>query len=375
MAELKERNYSIDALRVLSMLMIVSLHSISHGIVETTWWGGVSLYSLLFQFVTGLSVVSVNVYVLISGYFLVYEKFRISKVWKIAIETLFYSWAIFGILYKNGVIQASGKEILAAIFPVSYNEYWFVSAYVAMYLLSPIVNVFLKNISQRQHLGVIIILVSIFCIWSDIMPFSHPMGVLPGGYSLVWFVTLYIIAAYIRKYINESRWHVWSIRIYILCAFILVLIWAIIVSLASRLGIELPNDITGYYYSYNSVPVLLGSLALFQYFRGISINGSFAKKLIVFFAPLTFGVYLIHDNFFMRDIVWSYLQQIYEPSLFLIPLVFFYVIVVFLICSIIDYCRSLLFSIVSKRGAYRCWLKRIDENSGLILEHLYKKLR
>ena len=40
MAELKERNYSIDALRGLSMLMIVSLHSISHGIVETTWWGG-----------------------------------------------------------------------------------------------------------------------------------------------------------------------------------------------------------------------------------------------------------------------------------------------------------------------------------------------
>ena len=134
-----------------------------------------------------------------------------------------------------------------------------------------------------------------------------------------------------------------------------------------------------------TLQVIITAIILFQFYLDHWLYSSISeasvlmavlqKNSLFFFAALTFGVYLIHDNFFMRDIVWSYLQQIYEPSLFLIPLVFFYVIVVFLICSIIDYCQSLLFSIVSKRGAYRCWLKRIDENSGLILEHLYKKLR
>ena len=76
----KERNYALDLLRILSMLMIVFLHSNSHGGMFYSPETGLDGYVIGSWVVEVLCIVSVNVFVLISGYFLCEQSFRLSRV-------------------------------------------------------------------------------------------------------------------------------------------------------------------------------------------------------------------------------------------------------------------------------------------------------
>jgi surface polysaccharide O-acyltransferase-like enzyme len=69
------RNFGLELLRIISMLMIVTLHYLGHGNVLET----VDIFSFNYYiawFIQSLSYVSVNIFVLISGYFLVDKEFK-----------------------------------------------------------------------------------------------------------------------------------------------------------------------------------------------------------------------------------------------------------------------------------------------------------
>lgn len=351
-----KRCYSLDLLRVLSMFMIVTLHSTSHGIPTV---GGVNFYTVWFHFITALSVVSVNVFVLISGYFLINENFRLSKIWKLMAEVLFYSW-LFGVLRFVIIKDFSDitiKNIISAFLPISYSEYWFVSAYVVMYILSPVINLLLNNITQKQHFGTMSLLLLCFCLWSDVLPFS----LFQGGYSFIWFVCLYVVAAYFRKYIPTDTNKKKSMAIYLVSCLILFFFWLFCsYFLPQNSNNVYIAEITHYYYNYNSILVFLGSISLFQYFRGLKVNNTVVKNILKFVTPLVFGVYLIHDNPNMRDYVWAWLRNSHF-SFYEYPFIaFLYVAFIFLTCLIVDYFRSLLFSLVNRRALYIKSLSFLD---------------
>lgn len=94
------RNYALDLLRILSMFMIVMLHSGSHGrtllISE-----GLTPYSIWFHFVEALTICSVDVFVLISGYFLCTQQFKPSRIIKLYFAVVFYSiaWLLFRLMF------------------------------------------------------------------------------------------------------------------------------------------------------------------------------------------------------------------------------------------------------------------------------------
>ena len=81
--------------------------------------------------------VAVNCYVLISGYFLINShSFHWTKVWKLWSTVAFYSLLFYAIS-----VDASGHwdlyKTIHYLLPVRYSIYWFVTAYIGTYLLSP----------------------------------------------------------------------------------------------------------------------------------------------------------------------------------------------------------------------------------------------
>ena len=100
----KSRESKIELLRIFSMLLIISLH-----------WGGyciniltLKLYSFEWffcWFIRGIAYISVNVYVLITAYFLCKSPFRIRKLIKLVVEVWFYSvfiqWDYIYLLYEH----------------------------------------------------------------------------------------------------------------------------------------------------------------------------------------------------------------------------------------------------------------------------------
>ena len=373
------RDYNIDFLRIASMLMIVSLHSMSHGGMYDFGYSlrGINIYSIWFTFVQSICVVSVNVYVLISGYFLVKEKFRISKFLKIVCEVLFYSWIIISIrIYLCGLEGLDIKDLLSAFLPITYIEYWFVSAYIAMYVLVPVLNLLINSISQKQLFGVVCILVSVFSILNSVLPLSQIMGVKSFGQSMVFFVVLYIIGAFLRLYIEKGQWRNYAKK-YFWVSILFMNLWFLVTTFGTTaMGIDILNNeraqfVLKWFFAYNSLPVLIASVALFHFCRGITISNLRYIKVIKVITPLVFGVYLIHDNPHLRDFVWMNLKNSHIPHPLLPIPAILYTIVVFILCLVIDYVRFLLFNIVHKKEWYRSWSSDLDKKIYEKFNYLY----
>lgn len=352
--------------------MIVMLHSGTHGRMLSIG-NGLGPYTIWFHFVEALSICSVDVFVFISGYFLCTQEFKPSRILKIIFVVIFYSVSWFVITTYVFHQPLEIKELIRAIFPISYHQYWFISCYIGMYLLSPLINVLVSKMNQNQHLGGIILLIAVFGLWPDLLPYSSPFGISDKGYNVLWFIVLYVIAAYFRKYpikIKSSK----AFGYYIMSALILLAIWIgiTVVTKADSFVEEWHGMFTFYYYRYNSLLVLATAIFLFLTFVNIKIEGHFAQKAIASVAPLTMGIYLIHDNESARDFVWNGLRGL-EPNIAAPFVAIGYVMMVFVACLIIEEIRSLFFSLVNSRTWYKSIMKEVDGMPSKINHLFYTK--
>ena len=148
----KSRDSSIELLRIISMFMIVMHHFAIHGgfsfaaqtLTVPRFW---------YSFIIMGGKTGVNIFVLISGYFLINDRYKFPKlknVLKLLGQVLFYSvifTAIFGFL---GLKKITRTLLIETFLPVTYGSYWFASAYVVLYLLHPFINVLLLKLKNAN---------------------------------------------------------------------------------------------------------------------------------------------------------------------------------------------------------------------------------
>ena len=101
--------------------------------------------------------------------------------------------------------------------------------------------------------------------------------------------------------------------------------------------------LTSFFYSYNSILVVPASIGLFMAMRTVKV-GVKAAKAVSFFAPLAFGVYLIHDHPAVRPALWSILKPYaFAESVWMVPYVLLCTIVIFLVCCLVEWVRQWVF--------------------------------
>ena len=155
-----KRLNNIVFLRIISMYMILVLHYLSFGgfLLEHT---GFSISSAIVWFLEALSFVAVNCYVLISGYFLVDAKFKFEKIFKICLQTLFYTLIVYITLLLLNKTDISIMSFIKNCLPITSGTYWFATCYILLYILSP------SNISSIELLfNILIVPVIIFICMS-----------------------------------------------------------------------------------------------------------------------------------------------------------------------------------------------------------------
>lgn len=328
-------NWGLDLLRIVAMLMIVGNHFMVHGIQFQNISGSSLNLAIAFLYYS-FSRVDVNCFVLISGYFLIRKNsFSWKKVSRLWIQVLFYSVLFCFLLW--GTEAHSIKEMIKAFLPIKTNRYWFITCYVGLYLLHPFLNCIATNVTKKQYLYLLFLLVGMFSIY------SFKGGTFTGNGSLLWFITLYFTGGYIRKY--GIPWSVkQSVGLYVASA------------LTTYLGLNVHLLIKGNFFSgtligNNSPSVFLGSVALFCIFKDMKINEKCFQKIIQFLAPATFGVYLIHDNNFVRPYLWHDLLNVkqYLASDYFFLFFIGIVCVVFVGCIGIEKMREALFKFCEKQ--------------------------
>ena len=151
MSSVKKRNASLDLLRILSMLLIIFLHSIDHsGVLEQAEVSSGTMYFYV-RFAYGLCMVCVNCYVMISGYYLVTSKFRLQKLAVLWMEAAFYSLVLKLLFMVTGQEAFSLLSLVSCFFPILTGRYWFLTIYVGMYLVSPFLNKLIRAMNRRDH--------------------------------------------------------------------------------------------------------------------------------------------------------------------------------------------------------------------------------
>ena len=286
----KQRIIGLDLLRIIAMLMIVTMHYLGNGNFLNSEENG--NFNIIANIMESLSIVAVNCFVLITGCFLANSIFSWKKVFKLWGETLFYSISIYLVLIITGVHEFSIKEAVKSFLPVITREYWFINVYLLMYILSPFLNILINHLKKEELKRLIIILLFAFCIMPSCLPGSMNFDT-TGGYGIIWFIVIYMVAAWIRLYdINIKSLKI-KRKYYLLFYLVLSLIIA-------SLRITFKVNIM---YNSNFILVFFASIFLFLYFKDLKIRLERISNIIVYISSLTFGVYLIHTQKILSEFV------------------------------------------------------------------------
>lgn len=337
-----QRDSKFEILRILCMILIIMHHFSYHsGFILDSSVSVLNKVTVNVFLIGGK--IGVNIFLIISGYFLINKDFKPSRLIKLALEIFFYSSIIYLLFLITGQIEFSFESLVHNFFPILTLRYWFITPYFIVYLLSPLINKFLNKINKKQHLLVIILLVCVqaiivFCTSSQNSSFGT--AVIPTDVSAIetilkyfvriifsacWFFTLYLIAGFIKKYPSKISQ---SIIINIL-AFIISLSLIILVQIFFNYPL----------YEMNTITCLIVSISLFNIFNNIKkpINSRFINII----SQTTLGIYLIHDNKLMRPFIWKNIFQcsnLINNKLF--PLISIGIVFsIFIICCLIDLFR------------------------------------
>ncbi len=343
------RNYGIDLLRIISMLSVVFLHVLGHGgILKLPL--ALEKFSLVW-FIEIFAYPAVNCFVLISGYIgykgeKVFPK--IQNLLNLAFTVVFYSVSLFLIFNFFGPEPLGIKELIKSFFPIIFKKYWFFTAYVGLFLLSPLLNLLVYK-SSFKHAFIYLIVFAVFGIVCTV----YDSFSLLGGYSVIWLVFIYLVGAIIKKYdLNK----LFSRKIWLL-----ILLSAFIITWVSKIALQLSNisfltNRSGILVSYVSPTIILMAIALLCLLSKTNFNPAFSP-VISFFATSAFSVYLIHENPLIRTSLMSKIHGLIGNFSF-VPFTLSIIgcaLAIFLVCILIDKIRILIFKLV-----------RIDKLSALI---------
>lgn len=337
-AELK-RQYGIDFLKIVSMLMIVLLHILNHGGILK----GLNTFSAQYaaaNFLQCMAVCAVNVYVMISGYLYVEKDFKLQNIVRLWITVLFYSVTL-PLLLKLGGQDIGIKTILSGFFPILRSQYWFFTQYFALFFMIPVLNWVIKNrqLAKRTLITLILLLavLPVFALGKDLFRVSD-------GYSFIWFIVLYLCGGYVKEYhVDTKISQKGAIIGYISCV---LLIWLLeigtYVIVSKVFGDTRYTEIFVHYTS----PLVLGSaFFLLVLFSKIKFKSTMITSILPTISALTFGVYLIHDNPSIREklMIGKFAECTGLSWIGLVVHVLSFVLIIFAVCALIEYCRTVLF--------------------------------
>ena len=330
------RNTSIELLRIISMIMIMFHHFAYHGNFEWNF-NEVTLPHLWYDFILMGGKVGVDIFVLISGYFLIEntEKlFQPKKLLKFWGQVVFYSIMTYLLSVMLRLNAFEIKQLIKVCLPITYPGWWFASTYFMLYLIHPFLNKLLHGLSKTEYQYLILMMV--LC-WA-IIPTATTQ--LFESNSLLWFVTLYGIAGYVNLYGGNQKL---QSKHYFSLYFMVLIITYTVSTTFLFLGTKKEEWSTHAidFFEIERLPILLMAITLFMGFVTLKMN---YHKWINMIASATFGVYLIHDSSYIRYYLWTNIFKInqYQDSTFLILYSILVVFILYVSCTMIDLIRKKL---------------------------------
>lgn len=348
------RNYGIDLLRIIAMMMVVTLHVLGHGGILGGLERG-SLRYMLVWFIETASFCSVNTYALISGYVGLNSKPRCSRLIMLWLQVVFYTILITFIFTLKQPDLITSDVWKRAVFPVFTKQYWYITGYFGLYLVLPCIHWVLAKVTLQQVLFGGCIGFVAFSVIPSILQ-SDPFNI-AEGYSMLWLCILYLAGACMKKFELFANWKKRSL--------VLAYLFVVFLSWGSKLVLDVikAKDST-LLLTYISPTVVIMGISLVALFSKMNISNRKILKLISMLSPTTLGVYIIHEHFLIKENFINGISINYAKapnSIIILLEIIFTVFGIFVCCSCIEWVRIKLFTILQVENKCKMFDEKIKK--------------
>lgn len=280
----KMRDSNMELLRLVAMFLVLVVHANFRALPVpgmTHVHNNPSSAFLMFM-TEAFSIYAVDLFVLLSGWYGI--RFKAKRLGELLFQVLFFGLFAIGVCALFAPEELK-HDVLSRLFMLGVNDYWFVKAYVALYLLSPVLNAYVEKASPRQFGWLLVG----FYAFQFIFGWAYESTRwLVAGYSLPSFIGLYLLARYMRLYPIKmwqlNRWY--DLAIYLSVVAFLTIAMFVIKQNAGR---------GGALYFYICPLVILGAMHLLLFFSKFS----FHSRVINWLAISAFGAYLTQSSSFI----------------------------------------------------------------------------
>ena len=357
---IKQRESNLELLRMVCMYFVVLHHFFVHGIQGIMGFQGFSEQSndLLITFINGFIFFCLNCFLLISGYFGI--SFKVKGLLNIYIQCFFYG-LVFYLLHLYISDQPIGWVVLRkSFFVISHSPWWYVTSYIYLYLMAPLLNKAIKHLTKKEYIYVLFI----FTILNLYFGYFWGGAFNPNGRGIMNFIYLYLIGRYLKIHVDFSKFSTVSIRqkslLVYLVSSILLGVMALVVH---KSGIELLESRV---WALNNPLLILYSVAILIFFSTLK----FQSITINWLAKSCLAVYLIHEYGYVNQYIYPVVTRSYYymmSSFGNITGVFtlvFLAFVLFMACLLIDKVR-IAFTAPVEKVMMKIWFLIKGKFSGL----------
>lgn len=324
---------------MLSMFMVLVLHStfITFGQPKVEQVQAEPCDWIVRFLFAGSSVVAVNVFVFISGWFGIQPKVKsiCSFLFQIVFLKLL-SYIVFVLLGFLTVNTDSLKELLM----INPWAGWFIKSYLLLYILSPVLNSFVESASRNLYRRVLIWYFVFYVLMDFVIDVT---GFIRSGYSITAFVGIYLLARYVRLY--SPKWSVLPRQsdIAIYCG--MAAIFFVLTFVPMYYGLPGCGVLLSMMQKYNSPFVIVGALALVLYFSKLDFG---YVKGINWVARSCFAVYLLHT---MYGFLFELIRQMHDTMPFALYYIclFMLLVAVYAVAILADKMRIAIWGWISPR--------------------------
>lgn len=337
-----QRKSNFEILRIIAMLMIISFHFVvKSGYIIND----LNFNTFIIKIFWFFGELGVNLFILITGYFMVKDKMSYKRVILLILETFFYN--LINVLLAHHYMHQEIK-VLDILFPVILNKYWFVTTYIIVYLFSPYYNVLINNLNRIDFKK---LLITCLVLWSTI-PTVFGLTINTSEIHLyysrfIWLSIMYFVGAYIRLYDISFLKRKKNSLIISIVTFILMISSILIIFKFKSFFAKIGTTEYAYFWTPNNVLMLLLSISIFCFFVKLEIK---SIKWINILASTTLGIYMLHDGL-SNKYLWT--EVFYNAEKLTSKYAIFYVagitLLIFVVGALIDLIRQKLENITVKK--------------------------
>ena len=304
----KSRLSGIELLKLIAMFMIVVSHSgpvYGNAYAESYVNLRVAtrnIQNLLLVVFDYMGQIGNCIFLMCSACFLLEQQ---TVKWKKVVyflgDCLFFS-VCFLIVFLLAGYGLPRMIIIKQFFPTTFEYNWFVGCYLLLYVMHPVLNLIIQNLSRKELLLTDLAGLVLYSVVQMVVRDSFHYN------RLIGFILIYFLMAYSKKYLkNISSRKKWNLAV-------------LVGSVVLLLGLILVTNVLGLYTDTFSDKMLhfsifVNPLMILMAFSALNLfkEMKFQNNVINLLASVTLYIYVIHENYlfatYARPLYFAYIYQ------------------------------------------------------------------